>query len=43
MLEREAVKEGKTLPEPVVRPVDPKATARSDWRELFQASTSSAP
>jgi len=36
MLEREAVKEGKPLPEPVVRPVDPKATARSDWRELFQ-------
>jgi putative MFS transporter len=36
MLEREAVKEGKTLTEPVVRPVDPKATARSDWRELFQ-------
>jgi len=36
MLEREAVKEGKTLPEPVVRPVDPKATAKSDWRELFQ-------
>ena len=31
MLEHEAVKEGKTLPEPVVRPVDPKATARSDW------------
>src|SRR6185312_13833317 len=36
MLEREAVKEGKTLTEPVVRPIDPKATARSDWRELFQ-------
>ena len=36
MLEREAVKEGKTLTEPVVRPVDPKATAKSDWRELFQ-------
>jgi MFS transporter, putative metabolite:H+ symporter len=35
-LEREAVKEGKPLPEPVIRPVDPKATARSDWRELFQ-------
>ena len=31
MLEREAVKEGKPLTEPVVRPVDPKATARSDW------------
>ena len=36
MLEREAVKENKPLPEPVVRPVDPKATARSDWRELFR-------
>ena len=36
MLEREAAKEGKTLPEPVVRPVDPKATAKSDWRELFR-------
>ena len=36
MLEREAVKEGKPLPEPVVRPIDPKATARSDWRELFR-------
>jgi len=36
MLEREAVKEGKTLTEPVVRPIDPKATARSDWRELFK-------
>src|SRR5690349_4925237 len=36
MLEREAVKEGKPLPEPVVRPIDPHATARSDWRELFR-------
>jgi len=36
MLEREAIKENKPLPEPVVRPVDPKATARSDWRELFR-------
>ena len=27
MLENEAVKEGKPLPEPVIRPVDPKATA----------------
>jgi putative MFS transporter len=36
MLEREAVKEGKPLPEPVVRPVDPKAVARSDWREMFR-------
>jgi putative MFS transporter len=36
MLEREAVKAGKPLPEPVVRPIDPKATAQSDWRELFR-------
>jgi putative MFS transporter len=36
MLEREAVKEGKPLPEPVTRPVDPAAAARSDWRELFR-------
>jgi len=36
LLEREAVKEGKPLPEPVVRPVDPRATATSDWRELFR-------
>jgi putative MFS transporter len=36
MLEREAVKEGKPLPEPVIRPVDPHATAKSDWRELFR-------
>lgn len=35
MLEKEAVKAGHTLSEPVVRPVDPKATARTDWRELF--------
>ena len=36
MLENEAVKQGKPLPEPVVLPVDPKATAKSDWRELFK-------
>jgi MFS transporter, putative metabolite:H+ symporter len=36
LLEKDAVKEGKPLPEPVVRPIDPKATAKSDWRELFQ-------
>ncbi|BCW81124.1 MFS transporter [Arthrobacter sp. NicSoilC5] len=35
MLEKEAVKAGHALSEPVVRPVDPKATARTDWRELF--------
>lgn len=36
MLENEALKAGATLAEPVVRPVDLKATARSDWRELFK-------
>ena len=36
MLEQEAVKEGKPLPDPVARALDPKATARSDWRELFR-------
>jgi MFS transporter, putative metabolite:H+ symporter len=36
MLENEAVKEGKPLPEPVIRPVDPRATQKSDWRELFK-------
>jgi putative MFS transporter len=36
MLENEANKEGKPLPEPVLRPVDAKATAKSDWRELFK-------
>lgn len=36
MLENDAIKHGLPLPEPVVRPLDPKATAKSDWRELFQ-------
>jgi MFS transporter, putative metabolite:H+ symporter len=36
MLENEAIKEGKPMPEPVLRPVDAKATAKSDWRELFR-------
>jgi putative MFS transporter len=36
MLENEAIKEGKPLADPVVRPVDRKATAASDWRELFK-------
>ena len=35
-LEDDAIKHGLSLPEPVVRPIDPKATARSDWRELFK-------
>lgn len=36
MLENDATKHGLRLPEPVVRPLDPKATAKSDWRELFK-------
>jgi len=36
MLENDAIKHGKTLPEPVVRPLDPKSIAKSDWRELFK-------
>ncbi len=36
MLEDSATKRGLTLRDPVVRPIDPKATARSDWRELFK-------
>jgi MFS transporter, putative metabolite:H+ symporter len=27
---------GKVLREPVVRPIDPRSTAQSDWRELFK-------
>ncbi|SDG96755.1 MFS transporter [Propionivibrio dicarboxylicus] len=36
MLENDAIKHGLPLPEPVIRTLDPKATAKSDWRELFQ-------
>ncbi|RAI44864.1 MFS transporter [Rhodoplanes roseus] len=36
MLEKDITKRGGVLPAPVVRPVDPKATAQSDWRELFR-------
>ena len=36
MLEDSATKRGMALREPVVRPIDTKATARSDWRELFK-------
>ncbi|NVO14442.1 MAG: MFS transporter [Rhodoplanes sp.] len=35
-LEDDITKRGGVLPEPVVRPVDPRATAKSDWRELFR-------
>ncbi|CAN5456708.1 MFS transporter [soil metagenome] len=36
LLEDSATRRGAVLPEPVLRPVDAKATARSDWRELFE-------
>jgi putative MFS transporter len=36
MLENNATRRGMVLREPVVRALDPKATARSDWRELFK-------
>ncbi|WP_284746778.1 MFS transporter [Amycolatopsis sp. RTGN1] len=36
LLEREAVKQGHVLADPVARPVDPQVKTRSDWRELFQ-------
>jgi MFS transporter, putative metabolite:H+ symporter len=35
-LEDSATKHGLPLPDPVLRTMDPKATARSDWRELFK-------
>lgn len=35
-LEDEATRRGAVLTDPVVRPLDIKATARSDWRELFK-------
>jgi len=36
LLEDSATKRGVVLRNPVVRPVDLKATARSEWRELFK-------
>jgi putative MFS transporter len=36
VLEDSAIRRGAILAKPVVRPVDPRATARSDWRELFK-------
>jgi putative MFS transporter len=36
MLEKSATRRGTVLQDPVVRPVDPRAIARSDWRELFK-------
>ena len=36
LLEDSATRRGVVLTEAVVRPIDPRATARSDWRELFK-------
>jgi putative MFS transporter len=36
VLEDSATRRGVVLAKPVVRPIDPRATARSDWRELFK-------
>jgi putative MFS transporter len=36
LLEDSATRRGVVLREPVVRPVDSSATARSDWRDLFK-------
>lgn len=36
LLEDSATQRGVVLPEPVMRPIDPAATARSDWRDLFR-------
>jgi putative MFS transporter len=36
LLEDSATRRGVALAKPVVRPIEPKATARSDWRELFK-------
>ena len=38
LLEEDAQRHGSTLPEPVVKTLDPRATAQSDWRELFGSS-----
>ena len=36
LLEDDATRRGVVLREPVARPLDSRATARSDWRELFK-------
>jgi putative MFS transporter len=36
LLEQNATRRGLVLPPPVARPLDSRATARSDWRELFK-------
>jgi MFS transporter, putative metabolite:H+ symporter len=35
-LEDDLTRRGIALPEPSIRPLDPRATAQSDWRELFR-------
>ncbi|HYX91308.1 MAG TPA: MFS transporter, partial [Myxococcaceae bacterium] len=35
-LEDDLTRRGVVLPEPVVRPIDPNAPTRSDWRDLFR-------
>jgi len=36
MLENDATRRGMVLRAPVMRPIDAKATSKSDWRELFK-------
>lgn len=36
LLENDVTRRGGVLREPEVKPLDPRATAKSDWRELFQ-------
>jgi len=36
MLENDATRRGMILAQPVMRPIDAKATSKSDWRELFK-------
>lgn len=36
LLENDVTKRGGVLSEPVIKPLDARATARSNWRELFQ-------
>ncbi|KAI5913285.1 MFS transporter [Thauera sp. 2A1] len=36
LLENDVTRRGGVLREPAVKPLDPRATAKSDWRELFQ-------
>lgn len=36
IFEQGALKQGKALPEPVVKDINPQAMAKTNWRELFQ-------